>query len=58
MGHLLCLVGADELAGHLEPALFERDTFTVPLAPWRTMTGAPRDVRWNVAANVDVEPDL
>lgn len=58
LGHLLCLVGADGLAGHLEPALSERDTFTVPLAPWRTMTGAPRDVRWNVAVNATVEPDL
>ena len=58
LGLLLCLVGADDLASHLDPVLAGRRSFTVALAPWKAMTGAKRDDRWNVAVNVDVEPDL
>jgi len=58
LGYLLCLVGADDLATHLEPLLAEHHTFTVGLAPWKGMTAAPRDTRWNVAVNIDVEPDV
>lgn len=58
LGYLLCLVGADALADALEPLLHEGNTFPVPLAPWTEMTGAPRDRRWMLAVNIDVEPDL
>ena len=57
LGFLLSIVGADALASYLDPVLAERNAFTVPLAPWKEMSGAPRDARWNVAANVEVEPD-
>jgi len=58
LGYLLCFVEADELAGQLDGIAAERNAFTVALAPWKSMTGAPRDARWSVAVNIDVEPDL
>ncbi len=58
LGYLLSLVGADDLAEQIEPALVDRKTFTVPLAPWRDRSGAPRDARWNLVVNIEVEPDL
>lgn len=58
LGFLLCLVEADELAAHLEPVLAERHAFPVALVTWKDAAGAPRDARWNVAVNIDVEPDL
>ena len=58
LGYLLSLVGADKLADHLKSVLAGRNAFTVALAPWKEMAGAPRDSRWNVAVNIDVEPDL
>ncbi len=58
LGYLLCLVDADELAGRLDEVVAERDAFTVALAPWKDVSGAPRDPRWRVAVNVVVEPDL
>lgn len=59
LGYLLCLVGGrEELIGPLETLVAEGDTFPVALAPWKPLTGAPRDHRWKVAVNVDVEPDL
>lgn len=57
LGYLLSLVGAVELAAHLEPVTAERNAFTVALAPWKSMAGALRDERWNVAVNTEVEPD-
>jgi predicted transcriptional regulator of viral defense system len=57
LGYLLALVGAEDLAASLEAALAERVKFLVALAPWTSMTGAPRDLRWAVAVNVKVEPD-
>lgn len=58
LGYLLVLVEADGLAAHLDSVLSERNVFTVPLAPWRDMEGTPRDSRWQVAINTDVEPDV
>lgn len=57
LGYLLAFVGAEDLAASLETALAARVKFVVALAPWTSMTGAPRDVRWAVAVNVKVEPD-
>jgi len=57
LGYLLARVGADDLAVGLEPVLAERTMFLVALAPWKSMVGAPRDARWSLAVNVDVEPD-
>ena len=58
LGYLLSLVGAEELAARLEPVVAESNAFTVALAPWKAMAGAPRDERWSVAENTEVEPDL
>jgi len=58
LGYLLALVGADDLARHLDPVLEGRNAFVVALAPWKGMTGARRDARWRVAVNIDVEPDV
>ncbi len=58
LGYLLVLVEQEELAGALDEALKERNVFTVALAPWQDMEGAPRDARWQLALNIDVEPDV
>ena len=57
LGYLLVLVEQDELAGRLDGVLAERSVFTVALAPWQEMEGTPRDSRWQLAINVEVEPD-
>lgn len=58
LGYLLDLVGHGALADRLGAVLAERDVFTVALAPWQPMAGAPRDPRWRVAVNTEVEPDV
>ncbi len=58
LGYLLVLVGQEHLARCLGRVLAERNTFTVALAPWLGMEGRPRDSRWQVAINTEVEPDL
>jgi predicted transcriptional regulator of viral defense system len=57
LGYLLTKAGADALAAVLDRVLGEGSTFFVPLATWRPAAGAPRDARWRVALNVDVEPE-
>ena len=57
-GFLLGEVGASALADAVLPVLASREVFPVALAPWEEMKGAPRDARWRVAVNVDLEPDL
>jgi len=58
LGYLLVLVEAERLALALDPILRERKPFSVALSPSLPKTGAPRDPRWNVAVNTEVEPDL
>lgn len=58
LGYLLVLVEQDELADRLDDVLAERKVFTVALAPWQDMEGTPRDPRWRVAINTEVEPDV
>lgn len=58
LGFLLCQVGETTLADVLDPVLEGREVFPVALASWEDMVGAPRDQRWRVAVNVDVQPDL
>jgi len=58
LGYLLALVEQEELADCVDGVLAERNAFTVALAPWQEMEGTPRDTRWQVAINVDVEPDV
>lgn len=58
LGYLLSLVEAEEQAAALEPVLSDGNPFFVALAPPISMTGAQRDLRWKVAANVAIDPDL
>ncbi|MCK4516161.1 MAG: type IV toxin-antitoxin system AbiEi family antitoxin [Spirochaetaceae bacterium] len=58
LGYLLSLVEAMDLANLLESALPARSVFPVPLVPHKSVTGVPRDERWRVFLNADVEPDL
>lgn len=58
LGYLLSLLEADELAATLDATLAARRVFPVPLAPWLSHGGAPRDARWKVVVNTAVEPDL
>lgn len=58
LGYLLSLVNAEEYAAALEPVLGDGSPFLVALAPAVSMAGAVRDMRWRVAANVEIDPDL
>lgn len=58
LGYLLALVEHQPLAARLDTVLADNNVFTVALAPWEGMEGAPRDERWRVAINTDVEPDV
>jgi len=58
LGYLLALVEQDELAERLEGVLAASKVFVVPLAPWEDSEGSPRDSRWQVAINTDVETDV
>ena len=58
LGYLLSLVDAEEYAAALDPVLGDGSPFIVALAPAVSMAGAVRDMRWRVATNVEIEPDL
>jgi predicted transcriptional regulator of viral defense system len=58
LGYLLERVEQQSLADHVHAVMVERNTFHVPLAPWLSMEGAPRNARWKLAVNTQVEPDL
>lgn len=58
LGYLLMLVEQEQLADRVDRVLSERNAFTVALAPWHEMDGTPRDSRWQVAINIEVDPDL
>ena len=58
LGYLLVFVEQTELADRLDAVLAKRKVFTVALAPWQGVADAPRDSRWQVAVNTDVEPDV
>jgi len=56
-GYLLDLAGAQRLTEPLARWLADRRTFLAPLRPDLSSSGAPRDGRWHVMVNDDVEPD-
>ncbi len=58
LGYLLVLVEQNELADRLDGVLESGNVFVVPLASWEGMGGAPRDSRWQIAINTNVEPDV
>lgn len=57
LGYLLVLVEQEDLADRLDGVIAERNAFTVALAPWQDIEGTPRDSRWQIAINTEVEPD-
>jgi predicted transcriptional regulator of viral defense system len=58
LGWLLELVEAEGAAKVLEPLVRSRAKRVAPLDPSVPRTGAPRSVRWRLALNIEVEPDL
>lgn len=58
LGYLLTLVEQDGLAERLSGVLAASKVFVVPLAPWEGSEGAPKDSRWQVAINTNVEIDV
>jgi predicted transcriptional regulator of viral defense system len=59
LGYLLDLVGAEEVAAPLHDWVEAHVDYATPLAPGEErMTGMPRDGRWKVAVNTEVEPDI
>jgi predicted transcriptional regulator of viral defense system len=58
LGYLLALVEQNELAERLEGVLAASQVFVVPLAPWERSEGAPRDSRWQIAVNTQVEAEV
>ncbi len=57
LGYLLALLEQNELAERLDDVLATSTVFVTPLAPWKSSAGAPRDSRWHIAVNTNVEPD-
>ena len=58
LGYLLSLVEKDELAAALDRHLARSSCETVPLDPGSDLSSAPRESRWKLLVNVQVEPDL
>ncbi len=57
LGHLLELVGQDELAGALGPFVLENARSYTPLRRAADIAGGKRKPRWKLIVNVEVEPD-
>ena len=58
LGYLLDLVGANEKARPLMRYVKETVTETCPLMTNANSKNKPRDPRWKLAINIDVEPEL
>jgi len=58
LGYLFSLVGADEHADVLSEYVARSPHEYVLLDPSGSKSGAPRDDRWKLLINVEVEPDL
>jgi predicted transcriptional regulator of viral defense system len=58
LGYLFALVEQEKLAERLEGVLAGSKVFVVPLAPWEGSQGAPRDLRWQLAVNTDVDSEI
>jgi hypothetical protein len=57
LGHLLELVGQEELAQALEPLVSENARSYTPLRRAANIAGGKRSPRWKLIVNVEVEPD-
>jgi len=58
LGFLLSLVGARDRSERLAHYVEHSAREFVPLEPGRGVSDAPRDARWKLMLNVEVEPDL
>lgn len=58
LGYLLDLVGAPDKTSVLAKFVKDNVREVAPLIPSRSMTGAPRDLKWLIAVNDTVEPEL
>lgn len=58
LGYLLDRVGDAAHANALAPLVHQHAHSYIPLRRSASTSGAPRDGRWKVVVNVDVEPDL
>lgn len=58
LGFLLELVERNDVSDQLQPLIVNRAQRVVPLDPALPITRTPRSLRWKIAINVDVEPDL
>lgn len=58
LGYLLDEFGFRELSEPLAEWLQARDVSRVPLVTGGKRSGVPRDERWNIMVNTDIEPDV
>jgi predicted transcriptional regulator of viral defense system len=58
LGWVLAKIGHESLTGKLAAWLHERQPPTTPLDPSQPRKGYPRDLRWNVIVNTEVEGEL
>ena len=57
LGHLLILVGQEDLASSLDPFVIENALSYTPLRRAANIAGGKRNPRWKLIVNVEVEPD-
>jgi len=57
LGHLLELVGQEDIAAALGPFVVENARYYTPLRRAAKIPGGQRDPRWRLIVNVEVEPD-
>ncbi len=57
LGHMLDLVGQEDLAGALGPFVSENARSYTPLRRAADIAGGKRNPRWKLIVNVEVEPD-
>lgn len=58
LGYILSLVGRSELAQGLEKELERRSLCPIALNPSLAITGQPRDPKWSIVVNDELEGDL
>jgi predicted transcriptional regulator of viral defense system len=58
LGYLLDLAGQPALSEPLARLVAQREPHVAPLRAGRSLRGSPRNSKWLLAINVDVEPDI
>lgn len=57
LGYILDFVGAEQLSTTLYP-LWDKKSEFIPLVPYASMTGSPRNKKWRIAMNATLESDF